>query len=93
MRLLLVQLWPIWLLLGIAIAVILIVNKKKEGEENEETPSIIGLSRSGFLIICLIFGTIITGFIWLGSKIEKDTSHNYMPSQMVDGQLKQGNVK
>lgn len=90
MRILLFKFWPIWLLLAIAIAIILIVSKKTEPEEE---PKIIGLSRTGFLISCLILGTIISGFIWLGTKIEKDTSSDYTPTKIEDGALKKGSVK
>lgn len=95
MRILFFHFWPIWLLLAIAIVIILIVNKKsaKASEDEAETPRIIGMSRAGFLITCLVFGTIISGFIWLGSKLEKDTSHDYTPTKIEGGVLKKGNVQ
>lgn len=94
MRILLIQLWPIWLLLALAILIILIANKRNAKDEaSEAAPRIIGLSRTGFLITCLIFGTIISGFLWLGTKIEKDSSHDYTPTKLEDGKLTKGNVK
>ena len=91
MRILLFQLWPIWLLLAIAISVILIANKQSRTRAgSEDEPQIIGLSHTGFLITCLIFGTIISGFIWLGSKLDKDTSYEHAPARLENGELRGG---
>ncbi len=92
MRLLLLQFWPVWLILAVAITLILLWSKR-QAKKGIEEPKIIGLSRSGFLIMMLIFLTIIGGFIWLGSKLEKDTSHHYAPTRIIDGELQRGTVQ